>query len=98
MLSRLFNDLGLACFLPLLRHLPGLKATSKKLRSNRDEMLEFVRECIDEHKTTFDSENPRDLMDHYIAAIMDEDDEVSKKLFLGRSGDAQLEQVLGHDS
>ena len=52
---------GALIFLPFLKHLKGVKNTITQLQGNREEMLQFVRGVIAEHKQQLDPENPKDL-------------------------------------
>ena len=48
---RLFAAGAAGCiFLPFLKYLPGVKTTISKLHDNREEMLQFVRKVVAEHK------------------------------------------------
>ena len=53
---RLFMDTGFANFIPMFKYLPGVQNTCQKLKDNREEMVTFVREIIDEHRREFDAE------------------------------------------
>jgi 26-hydroxylase len=100
---RLFTLTGAMIYLPFLKHMPGVAKACKQLRSNRSEMLGFVRDIIKSHKTNLDSENPRDLIDSYLIAIekmkTDNSDNnnnsnTSANMFHGFDPEQQLEQIV----
>lgn len=66
---RLFTLTGAMIFLPFLKHMPGVARACKQLRSNREEMLGFVRDIIRAHKANLDYDHPKDLIDSYLIAI-----------------------------
>lgn len=52
---------------------------------NREEMAQFLQETIDDHRKTFDSSNPRDLLDTYLYEIQKANEEgTGHHLFEGR--------------
>lgn len=63
---RLFQSSGAMVFIPALKHLPGTSKALESLKKNRDEMLQFVRFIVNEHKVSLDSDNPKDLVDSYL--------------------------------
>ncbi|XP_025833778.1 cytochrome P450 18a1-like [Agrilus planipennis] len=93
---KLFGSLEAAVFIPVLRYLPGLQKTRKKIAQNRAEMGEFLQETIDEHRRTFDASNLRDLLDTYLYEIQKANEEgVGHCLFEGRDHDRQMQQIMG---
>ena len=56
--------------LPLMKIIWGKRI--KECRSKDENMKRFIREQIEEHKTTFDSAQTRDFLDIYLAAGKDE--------------------------
>ena len=91
---RLFNQTGYMIFFPVLKHLPGTNDTLKALEHNREEMLEFVQFIIKEHKTTLDTENPRDLVDSYLIEIENAKESGNFDVFDSIDPERQLEQVI----
>jgi 26-hydroxylase len=89
---RLFASTGAACFIPVLRYLPGVQSTFGKLRANREEMLTFVREIITEHKQSLDPDHPRDLIDTYLVHM--QENARTEDLFHGFEAEQQMEQVV----
>ena len=91
---RLFNLTGYMIFFPVLKHLPGTNDTLKALEDNREEMMEFVQFIIKEHKTTLDTENPRDLVDSYLIEIENAKESGNFDVFDSIDPERQLEQVI----
>lgn len=91
---RLFGILTYVNFIPAMRYLPGLQATTKLLQRNRVEMAEFFQETIDEHRRTFDPSVIRDVVDAYLMEI-EEAGEEGKTLFEGKDHDRQVQQIIG---
>lgn len=92
---RLFNLTGAMVFIPVLKHLPGTTTALNALKENREEMLEFVRYIIKDHKTSLKTESPRDLVDSYLIEM-----ETAKEngdydqVFNGMDPEKQLEQII----
>jgi len=91
---RLFNLTGYMIFFPVLKHLPGTNDTLKALEDNMEEMMEFVQFIIKEHKTTLDTENPRDLVDSYLIEIENAKESGNFDVFDSIDPERQLEQVI----
>ena len=97
---RLFTLTGAMVFLPFLKHLPGVSSACKQLRANREEMLQFVRGVISEHRETLDPENPRDLVDAYLMEMDAADRRKAeagvdnKDIFHGFDAETQMEQIV----
>ena len=93
---RLFSTgAGAIMFLPFLRHLPGVKTTLNQLNANREEMLQFVRKVIADHREQLNPEHPKDLIDSYLIEIEKvKNDEERKELFHGYDPERQLEQII----
>ena len=93
---RLFAAGAAGCiFLPFLKYLPGVKTTISKLHDNREEMLQFVRKVVAEHKEHLDPENPKDLIDSYLLEIEKiRNEEEHQELFHGYDPEKQLEQII----
>lgn len=88
---------GALIFLPFLKHLRGVKSTMAQLKENREEMLQFVRGVIAEHKEQLDPEKPKDLIDSYlleIEKVKNEETEERRELFHGYDPEKQLEQII----
>jgi len=89
---RLFKSTGLLAFFPFLKYLlPGVNTTINQINMNREEMVEFVRFIIEEHKETLDREAPRDLVDSYLLEI--ENAKESENVDLVNT-EPQLEQII----
>ena len=86
---------GAMIFLPFLKHLKGVKNTISKLHENREEMLQFVKGVIAEHKEQLDPEHPKDLIDSYLLEIEKiKHEEEHQELFHGYDPEKQLEQII----
>lgn len=81
---RLFGEIHTVDYIPTVQYLPGKQTARNKIAQNREDMFEFYREVIDEHKRTFDPENIRDLIDTYLAEIEKAKIE-GRELFDGRN-------------
>lgn len=93
---RLFNQTGPMIFLPILKHYPGVQDIINEIKSNRNEMLQFVQFIIKDHQATLDPDTPRDLVDSYLLEIASAReagtmDEVFPDC---EDPEAQLEQIL----
>ena len=90
---RLFQSLESLPSIPFLRHLPPVlnpqSSVLKKLKTNREEMLEFVSLIIQDHKESLDTASPRDLVDSYLIEMLEDRAEVC-----GPDPERQLEQVI----
>jgi 26-hydroxylase len=92
---RLFGEILTIDYIPQVQYLPGSINAKNKIAKNRQEMFDFYREVIDEHKKTFDPANIRDLVDAYL-------DEIAKakaegrdhELFEGKDQEIQIMQVI----
>ena len=97
---RLFVDTGAMMYLPILKLMPGVASTLKKLRSNRQEMLSFVKKIINQHREKLDPSNPRDLVDSYLITIEklrsdnSNNNNQHHNIFHGYDPELQLEQIL----
>jgi len=93
---RLFNKTGPLMFMPILKHVPGTQEVINEIKSNRAEMLQFVRYIISDHKKTLNPSAPRDLVDTYLLANESarEDGTLDEVFPECNDLDAQLEQVL----
>jgi Cytochrome P450 len=91
-LSRLIKDLltmtdasgGVANNFPLLaRYLPFL--TEKKAILNvRRNVMQFLSEDIEKHKTTLDANNPRDFIDMYLIEMQNHKEQNVESSFTGK--------------
>lgn len=81
---RLFGEIHTVDYIPTVQYLPGKQTARNKIAQNREDMFEFYREVIDEHKRTFDPDNIRDLIDTYLAEIEKAQIE-GRELFDGRN-------------
>ncbi len=91
---RLFVETGPATLIPALMRLPGVRNTCQKLRANRDEMVEFVREVVRKHEDTLDADKPRDLVDAYLIKNARMSDEEKDDFYSGFCPERQLEQIV----
>merc|ERR1719232_1594776 len=98
---RLFTQTGAMLYLPFLRHIPGVKRAVKQLKSNREEMLEFVKKIINQHKQSLDYSNPKDLIDSYLITIdklkndnSNNNADQKDNIFHGFDPEEQLEQII----
>lgn len=72
---RLFGEIHTVDYIPTVQYLPGKLNAKNKIAKNREEMQQFYREVIDDHKKTYDATVTRDLIDVYIAEIENAKDE-----------------------
>ena len=91
---RLFNLTGALVFIPVLKHLPGTTTALNALKDNRDEMVEFVRYIIKDHRETLNHDAPRDLVDHYLIEMETAKEEGTLEQMFGFDPDRQLEQIV----
>merc|ERR1719369_2298078 len=92
---RLFLLTGAMVFIPVLKHLPGANNALNEIKKNRDEMVEFVRYIIQEHKETLDPESPRDLVDSYLLEIESAKEAGNvDQVFDSMDPERQLEQII----
>ncbi|XP_039271391.2 cytochrome P450 2J6-like isoform X1 [Styela clava] len=56
---------GIMFFFPMLRYLPRFRTTFAKFSKSVGRIKEVIRQFVDEHKMTFDPENPRDVIDEF---------------------------------
>lgn len=66
---RLFGQIHTVDYIPHVQYLPGKQSACNKIAKNREDMFEFYREVIEDHKKTFDRNNIRDLIDTYLFEI-----------------------------
>ncbi|XP_026681073.1 cytochrome P450 18a1 [Diaphorina citri] len=93
---KLFETMAVVNFLPFVKYLPGLRETRKTLSKNRVEMGAYFQEKINEHRTTFDASNIRDMLDSYLFEIEKAKMENrSDQLFNGKNHDRQMQQIIG---
>ena len=91
---RLFTQTGALLFLPILRHLPGMRAVCDQLRRNREEMLGFVEEIVADHEATLDPKAPRDLVDSYLLEIQSGAAATEQLFPGGKDPRTQLYQII----
>lgn len=93
---KLFGELYAVDYIPITQYLPAMKSAKDKIKVNRQEMFEFYKEIIDEHRKTFDRNNIRDLVDTYLLEIENAKlSDTEKELFEGMDHDTQIMQVIG---
>merc|ERR1719402_1258119 len=80
-------------FIPVLKYMPGITDVCDQLMKNRDEMLEFVRHIVADHKETLDPAAPRDLVDIYLVEMAKEKKEEEAEADCEDPA-RQLEQIL----
>lgn len=66
---RLFGEIHTIDYIPQIQYLPGNINAKNKIAKNREEMFDFYREIIEEHKRTFQTGSIRDIVDAYLAEI-----------------------------
>jgi len=92
---RLFTLTGAMAYLPIMKHLPGVKNTVEQIKSNRDEMLEFVQFIVEEHKSQLERNNPKDLVDSYLIEIEEAREAGTlEQVFDSMDPEKQLQQIL----
>ncbi|XP_026494957.1 cytochrome P450 18a1 [Vanessa tameamea] len=93
---RLFGEIHYGEYIPLYNYLPGKALIQEKVAKNREEMFAFYQTLIDEHRSTLDVNNVRDLIDVYLVEIEKAKIEGKEgELFEGRDNELQLKQILG---
>lgn len=83
---KLFSSVSVVNYIPIMRYLPWMQSIQNKITQNRKEMANFFQETINQHKTTFNENNVRDLVDTYLIEIQrakEEDREA--QLFQGKN-------------
>lgn len=69
-----------------MRYLPNLTSVRDKISQNREEMADFFQETVDQHRSTFNENNIRDLVDAYLLEIKNAKAEGREtKLFQGKN-------------
>lgn len=63
---RLLNITMISNFFPFTRHLPYISHTFKKIKRNHAESGRYFKQITDEHRSTLDPFNIRDVCDAYI--------------------------------
>ena len=91
---RLFNLTGAMVFIPALKHLPGTTSALRDLKQNRDEMLEFVRYIVKDHRLSLDSDTPRDLVDSYLIEMESAKKAGNLEQVFDKDPERQLEQII----
>ena len=92
---RLFKLTGVMMFLPFIKMFPAMSEVCNKLKKNREELLNFVAEIIEEHKRSLDSKSPRDLVDAYLLEIeKTRENGTTEEVFQSKEPEVQLQQVL----
>lgn len=82
-------------FLPR-RHLQDERKIQQKIKNNHQEIAEYFQNIIDEHRSTFDQNFVRDLVDAYLLEIKHAQDAGTiGQLFEGMDPDRQIQQILG---
>ncbi|XP_066602887.1 cytochrome P450 18a1 [Prorops nasuta] len=93
---KLFGSMASVNFIPIMRYLPCLMKVRSKISANRAEMGEFFQETVDQHRTTFNENEIRDLVDAYLLEIKKAKSEGNEAvLFHGKDHDQQMQQILG---
>ena len=64
------------------------------LKKNRDEMLEFVRYIIKDHRVTLDTDSPRDLVDSYLIEMEKARKAGNLDQVFDEDPERQLEQII----
>ena len=91
---RLFNLTGAMVFIPVLKHLPGTTSALNDLKKNRDEMLEFVRYIVKDHRDTLNPDYPRDLVDSYLIEMDRAREAGTLEEVFDQDPERQLEQII----
>lgn len=92
---RLFGEILTIDYIPTIQYLPGTVTTRNKIARNREEMFNFYKEVIEDHRQTFDPNNIRDLIDTYLLEInLAKEEGRENELFEGKNPDTQIMQVL----
>lgn len=92
---RLFTTTGSLAFFPIMQYIPSINTTIKDITTCRNEMLEFVRFIVEDHKKRFVKESPRDLVDAYLLEIETASEAGNlEEVFDGLDPEAQLHQIL----
>ncbi|GAB6027576.1 hypothetical protein CHUAL_001815 [Chamberlinius hualienensis] len=94
---QLFSVAAPASYVPGLRYVPGINWAYNQIVKNREEMFEFFKQIVEDHKATRDPTKARDFVDEYLMEIDKqtnnncEEDEKKRCYFSER----QLYQVIG---
>lgn len=77
-------------FVPLFRYIPGVNYAYQKIKYNRNETSNFFKGIADEHRSTLDADNIRDVVDAYLIEAKKADRESKLNYF----SEAQLIQIM----
>jgi len=66
---KLFGRVAAVNYMPMMRYLPCVQGVKHKISQNREEMADFLQTTVNQHKTTFDKNDIRDLVDTYLLEI-----------------------------
>ena len=96
---RLFTLTGPLIFFSWLKYFPNIRSTIDKLKANRQELLSFVGDIVEDHKQDLKERNvhddPRDLVDSGLLDIQKRKEEGTLEDFFGeKDPEVQLQQVL----
>jgi 26-hydroxylase len=90
---RLFGKITSVDYIPITQYFPSFQTAKSQIASNREEMFEFYREVIEDHRRTFNRENIRDLVDFYLLEIeLAKENGTEHELFSGRNHDEQVRE------
>lgn len=78
------------------RHLADERNIQQKIRNNHREIADYFQNIVEEHRSTFDPNQVRDLVDAYLLEIKHAHDAgTAGRLFEGMDPDRQIQQILG---
>jgi hypothetical protein len=66
---KLFGRVAAVNYIPMMRYLPCVQGVKHKISQNREEMADFLQTTVNQHKTTFNKNDIRDLVDTYLLEI-----------------------------
>lgn len=92
----LFGKIYTVDYIPITQYLPAVQSAKSQIAANRREMFEFYKKVIEDHRSSFDCNNIRDLVDTYLMEIENAklaDNE--RELFEGKDHDEHIMQVMG---
>lgn len=92
----LFGKIHLVDYFPIIKYLPYVQSVKHQITQNRNMMFQYYKKVIDQHRSSFDKDNIRDVIDYYLLEL--EEAKKSKpeiKLFEGVDEDEQIMQIIG---
>lgn len=91
----LFGQISIVDYFPIMRYLPRVQSVKNQITQNRNQMFQYYKEVIDQHRESFDRDNIRDIIDSYLLELEKSKNAQDTKLFEGVDEDEQIMQIIG---